>query len=127
MKKIIILLLSVFSLTACAQHTTGFTHYVIAVSGGTPVDTSFEALTYNSFKVVDYDITRPNKQLTVTGNTSFEIDNVSLSQSGQVRFIFTTTLTLTLNGHLNFTMPTGAGTYVITYTNVGGTINWYYP
>lgn len=128
MKRLIFLLFLITSLASYGQvQTKGFNHYTTGVTGGTAVDTSFEAIAYNTFTVVDYDVTRPNKVETLTGDTSFEMDGVGVGQSGSFKAIFTTTLTLTLNGLINFTMPTTPGTYIFRYSNIGGTVNWNYP
>lgn len=123
-----ILLLSIF-LSAHSQQVkiNGFRHLKIfkdtATTPGIAVDTSKLILVYHAVSNDNFDATRPNKIMTVTGPLAFNENYTIPGYSGTVTFNIIGTQPITFNGIFTGTIPT-TGIFIAHYTNTGGTLSW---
>jgi hypothetical protein len=101
-------------------------HHQIATNSDSrtlAVDTTYENLLYQPIMNINYNILRPNQQVTVTGDLHFNENFINPGYSGKVRFVLTGTSTITVNGHVINEFPT-SGTFIRTYSNSKGIISW---
>lgn len=109
---------------------TGLNQFIVGGSsggGGTviAIDTSYETVVDTSIVNVRYNPLRPNKKIVLTRNLTLFMNNVPIGSTGNVKFTLTTGAeTVQLNGIMNTAVPTTPGTFIFSYNNIAGVLNW---
>lgn len=88
-------------------------------------DTSFYIKPYSSTMSVAYDVTKPNFQVTLTGNLNLTITGTSNGDTGIVNLYFSSTETATLNGYQNLIITGDSNMIPVYFTHDTDGLKWY--